>query len=215
MDLVAGPPGGGLWETGSALGMGVDATAVLGPGGQAARFDRIGGTSEYVEFSFDAPGVLTGLNFDGVKDESLEYFLLESSGGVRINLFDSAANTTIPGAIDNALAQGVVTGQVVYMLEGGGFDDETNSLFVPFTAGQVFKLTYLEVGGGLGEPFEPTEVPNGARLQSITVVPEPASLVLAVAAGCAALVAAPRGPRRGGTRRLEHSISTREAAERG
>jgi hypothetical protein len=189
MQLVAGPPGAGLWETGSALGMGVDATAVLGPGGQAARFDRIGGTSEYIEFSFDAPGVLTGLNFDGVKDESLEHFVLESSGGVRINLFDSAANTTIPGAIDNAVLQGAVTGQVVYLLEGGGFDDETNSLAVPFVAGQVFLLTYAEVGGGLGEPYEPTEVPNGARLQSITVVPEPTSAALAAIAAVALIAA--------------------------
>lgn len=180
MDLTAGPPGSGLWETGSNIGMGVDSTAVLGPGGQAARFDRINGTSEYIEFSFDTPGFLTGMNFDGVKDESFEYFILETSGGVRINFFDSAANTTVAGAIDNAVLQGAVTGQVVYLLEGNGFDDETYSISVPFAAGQVFKLTYAEVGGGLGQAFEPIDVPNGARLQSIVVapVPEPSALLL-------------------------------------
>jgi len=190
MHLAAGPVGSGLWETGSDLGMGVDATAVLGPGGQSARFDRINGVSEFIEFSFDTPGTLTGLNFDGVKDESFEYFLLESSGGVHVNLFDSAANFTIPGAIDNAVLLGAINGQVIYMLEGGGFDDEVIDLVIPFAAGQVFKLTYLELGGGLGAAFEPTLAPNGARLQSITVaaVPEPATLFLAVV-GLAMLLA--------------------------
>jgi hypothetical protein len=185
MNLVAGPAGGGLWESSGVGGMGVDASAILGPGGLAARFDRINGVSEFVEFSFDTPGVLTAINFDGVKDESLEYFVLESSGGLRINFFDSAANITIPGAIDNAISQGVVTGEVVYLLEGNGFDDEVNDLSIPFSAGQVFRLTYAEVGGGLGAAFEPTLAPNGARLQGLTVaaVPEPATLSLAAAAG--------------------------------
>lgn len=194
MELAAGPLGSGLWETGSELGMGVDSTAVLGPGGSSARFDRIGGVSEYIEFSFGVPGILTGLNFDGVKDESFEYFLLESMGGVHVNLFDSAANITIAGAIDNAVLQGAVTGEVVYMLEGGGFDDETNSLSIAFLAGQVFRLTYLELGGGLGAQFEPTLAPNGARLQSITVaaVPEPSALALMLSAVGALFAAAAR-----------------------
>jgi hypothetical protein len=184
MNLAAGPTGSGLWETDGGGGMGVDSSPVLGPGGLAARFDRVNGASEFVEFSFDVPGRLTGIDFDGVKDESLEFFILESAGGLRINFFDSAANTTIPGAIDNAVLQGAVTGQVVYLLEGGGFDDETTSLAVPFEAGQVFRLTYAEVGGGLGAAYEPVLAPNGARLQGITVaaVPEPDSFTLALAA---------------------------------
>jgi len=192
MELVAGPAGSGLWESGGDAGMGVDSTTILGPGGLAARFDRINGTSEFVEFSFDVSGLLTGLNFDGVKDESFEYFILESAGGLRINFFDSAANTTIPGAIDNAVLLGAVTGQVAYLLEGGGFDDETNSLAIPFVAGQVFTLTYAEVGGGLGAQFEPSLEPNGARLQGITLaaVPEPASVTLAAGAACMLFIAA-------------------------
>lgn len=190
MHIAAGPVGGGLWET--SLGLGVDASSVLGSGGLPSKFDRINGNSEFVTFSFSVPGTLTGLNFDGVKDESLEYFLLETTGGVRVNLFDSAANTTIPGAIDNAVVQGAVTGQVVYLLEGGGFDDETNSLAIPFAAGQVFTLTYREVGGGLGTAFEPIGAPNGARLQSITVapVPEPAAAALALLAAAGSFLAA-------------------------
>ncbi|MGD9721253.1 MAG: hypothetical protein AB7O59_08595 [Pirellulales bacterium] len=172
MDLAAGPAGSGLWETNSIFGMGVDSEAVLGPGGLPARFDRINGTSEYIEFSFGQSGILTGLNFDGVKDESLEYFLLESTG-VHVNFFDSFANTTIPGAVDNALLQGAITGGVVYLLENGTYDDETIDLAIPFVAGQIFRLSYQEVGGGLGAQYEPTIAPNGARLQGISVVPEP------------------------------------------
>ena len=57
---------------------------------------------------------------------------------------------------------------------------------------------------GLGAPYEPIAVPNGARLQSITVaaVPEPQSLVLAASAVAGWLVAATRRraavPRSGG-----------------
>lgn len=194
MELSAGPAGSGLWETGNLLGMGVDSTAVLGAGGLSARFDRVAGISEFIEFSFATSGILTGLNFDGVKDEALEYFLLESTAGVRVNLFDSAANSTIPGAIDNAVLLGAVTGQVIYMLEGGGYDDEVDSLAIPFAGGQVFRLTYLELGGGLGAQYEPTIAPNGARLQGITVtnVPEPTSLGLA-ASGAGLLLFGKRG----------------------
>jgi hypothetical protein len=209
MNLVAGPAGSGLWESGGVGGMGVDSTAVLGPGGLPARFDRINGSSEFVEFSFDAPGLLTGIDFDGVKDESFEYFILESTGGLRINFFDSAANITIPGAIDNAVLQGAVSGPVVYLLEGNGFDDETNTLAIPFTAGQVFRITYAEVGGGLGAAFEPILAPNGARLQGITVaaVPEPTTLTLAGSA-CMVLVVS-LGRRR--IRNSEHFIIPAQA----
>ena len=73
-----------------------------------------------------------------------------------------------------------MTGGVVYMLEGSGFDDEVINLSIPFTAGQVFKLAFADVGGGLGAEFEPIEIPNGSRLQSLTVasVPEPNAFCL-------------------------------------
>jgi hypothetical protein len=175
LNLAAGGPAGALlYESGGTPALGV------GPDGDNFDFNVVGGTSEYVEFSLNRPGILTGLNFDGVKDESLEYFILETAGNLRINFFDSAANVTIPGAVDNAVAHGVVTGDVVYLLETTAFDDEVIDLAIPFAAGQVFKLAYAEVGGGLGVQFEPIEVPNGSRLQSLTVawVPEPPSMLL-------------------------------------
>lgn len=183
MDLAAGPVGSGLNESNSDLGLGVDSTAVLQAGGLPTKFERLDGVSEFVEFSFDRAGVLEGLNFDGIKDESLEYFLLETAGGLRVNFFDSAANTTIPGAIDNAVALGAITGQVVYLLEDANYNDEAIGLGIPFAAGEVFRLTIYDVGGGLGAAFEPIDVPDGGRLQSIAVaIPEPAGVVLAACA---------------------------------
>ena len=185
LNLAAGGPSGALlYESGGgAPFLGV------GPDGDNFDFNVVGGTSEFVAFSFNQPGILTGLNFDGVKDESLEYFILETNAGVRLNFFDSAANTTIPGAVDNAVAQGAVTGGIVYLLEVSGFDDEVIDLAIPFTAGQVFRLSYAEVGGGLGADFEPIVVPNGSRLQSLTVasVPEPAGVLLATTGAVACL----------------------------
>jgi len=199
MQLAAGPPGSTLWETGSSLGLGVDSRDVLGPGGQF-RFDRISGISEYIEFSFDQEGMLTGLSFEGVKDESLEYFLLETDGK-RFNFFDSAANITIPGAIDNALALEALSGTVIYLLETDLYNDEVIDLSIPFSAGQVFRLTYMELGGGLGPLYEPIGTPNGARLQSITVsaVPEPRAEILMAAAAVLGCLWFCTSTRRGGS----------------
>lgn len=170
---AGGPPGSLLYESFGATELGI------GPGGEILSFEVINGVAEQLQFSFDEPGVLTGIDFDGVKDEALEFFILQSSPGVRVNFFDSAANTTIPGAIDNAVTQGAVIGDVVYLLETSQHDDEALDLAIPFAAGQQFTLTYAEVGD-LGAPFSPTVAPNGARLQRITVaaIPEPASLPL-------------------------------------
>jgi len=128
----------------------------------------LAGLGEGVEFSFDRPGVLTEIDFDGVKDESLEYFRLESAGGLDLFFFDSAAN---PGAID-------VPGRVVFLQEEEGnsfIDDKTFPLAIPFAAGQAFTLTFGTLPSA--------EAANGARLQSLTAVavPEPAAWLLAAA----------------------------------
>jgi hypothetical protein len=165
-------------------GLGIDSTTVVGAGDpQPPLFNvlegggPLAGTGEGARFSFDRSGLLTGINFDGVKDESLEYFVLETPGGQRYNFFDSAANTTVPGAVDSAIAAGVVTGQVVYLLEiNSTIDDEAQGLQIPFGAGDPFTLTFQS----LDSRFGPIEVANGARLQGITVlaVPEPAGYLL-------------------------------------
>jgi hypothetical protein len=172
-------------------GMGINSSAV-GVDPVPALFNTIeglgplAGAAESVRFSFNRAGKLTGMNFDGVKDESLEYFVLTSSGGVRVNFFDSAANTTVPGAVDAAVLGGAVTGAVEYLLEiDDTIDDEAQALSIPFAAGQQFDLAFF----ALGAEFGPTEAANGARLQGITVapVPEPTALIAAAMAALSAL----------------------------
>ncbi len=192
MQLQSVLPGSLLSELSSA-GMGIDSIPLVGAGNdQPALLDVLGGsgplagTSEGVQFSFSQPGVLTGIDFDGVKDESLEYFILDVPGGPRLNFFDSAANTTIPHAVDDAVTAGAVTGQVVYLLEiNSTIDDEARNLYIPFVAGQSFTLTF----DSLGPEFHPLLASNGARLQGITVqaVPEPTGIAIALGAvllGC-------------------------------
>jgi hypothetical protein len=196
MAVTAGPAGAVFLERGT-QGMGVDSRGVPGAtGDEIDKFSLVrgvsapGGSGEWMTFSFDQPGVLTRLNFDGVKDESLEHFVLTSESGLRLTLFDSAANTTIPGAVDAAVAAGVVTGPVVYLLEiNAAVDDEVNNLAIPFAAGERFTLTY----GELYPRFNSTLPGNGARLQGIGVelVPEPGAAAL-VATACL-LVARRRG----------------------
>lgn len=188
MSLTANPAGGVFYES-SVAGLGVDSIAVPG----ATDLDRdkfsilrgdagIAGTAETLTFSFDTAGVITAIDFDGVKDESLEYFILTGESGQRVTFFDSAANVSVPGAVDAAVLAGAVTGDVVFLLEGGGFDDETFGLSIPFAAGETLTLTYAE----LDAQFGPLQAGNGSRLQGLTVtaIPEPAALALAVVACC-------------------------------
>jgi hypothetical protein len=187
LQMSAGPAGAVLRETNGPAGLGVDSSAlapqttdnlafslsVLGGSGEYA------GSGEYVEFSFDRPGILTGLNFDGVKDELLEYILLETAGGRRIFFFDSSAN--MPDVVhpiyqhplDAAVMANQIDGEVVLLWEVVGlYNDEVYDLNIPFSAGQRFRLTF----GAVAPPFAQGPS-NGATLQGITVaaVPEPGS----------------------------------------
>ncbi|MEM6328968.1 MAG: hypothetical protein AAF790_01835 [Planctomycetota bacterium] len=178
LSLGTTAPGAVIAEI-SQSGMGVNSGAIAGvTDGSTDKFDLLGGVSplsgmgEQISFSFDQPGVLTGLDFDGVKDEDYEFFLLQTATSTDLYFFDSFAGSTAdPSLID-------VPGMVVFLQEdpqlGGGspIDDRSPTLAIPFAAGQEFLLTYgeLAVGGG----------GNGARLQGITVraVPEPAAAAL-------------------------------------
>jgi hypothetical protein len=195
LQLDAGIPGSLLNEPQEA-GMGIDSRPVAGAGDlEPALFNTIlgagplAGAAEWLRFSFDGPGVITGINFDGVKDESLEYFILESTGGVRYNFFDSAANNFVAGfgnRVSNAIGAGAVTGTVVYLLEiNDTIDDEAQGLHIPFAAGQEVSLSFHSL-----TEFGPLEPANGARLQGITVeaVPEPVSSMLALVGALAASI---------------------------
>lgn len=191
--LTAGPLGAVLDERSSG-GLGVNSRILPGvTGGEVDKFDviegsaAVAGAGEFVTLQFDTPGVITAIDFDGVKDESFEYFILTTESGARINFFDSASNTTVPGAVDAAISDGAVTGEVVYMLEGGGFDDEAFGLTIPVLAGDLVTITYAE----LGPTYGPLLSPNGARFQGVTFeasIPEPSTCllsILVIAASCA------------------------------
>ena len=200
LNLAAGPTGARLAETGSASGLGVSSGPIM-PGvvdGGFNVFDilkgSLAGTSEFIRFSFDEPGILTGINFDGISDDALEYFVLESPGRISTYFFDVDSNNTVAGAVDRAIDLGIVDGHVVYMLDDPpgaptDFNDEIYDLVIPFAAGQEFTLTYRELSE-LGPGYAPALQPNGARFQQFVVaaVPEPAtySLLLFAAASIAA-----------------------------
>lgn len=179
LTLEATPTGAQFNERGS--GMGINARSVPGVvGGEIDKFDLISGSSPFtgqgegVRFSFDQPGILKELDFDGVKDEDFEYFLLQTSTSPDLYFFDSFNGSTAdPSTID-------VPGVVMFLQEapgGGGsgeLDDRSEELFIRFAAGQEFLLVYGQLGAG-----------NGAQLQEITVqtIPEPATLLGAALAG--------------------------------
>ena len=78
-----------------------------------------------------------------MSDERLEFFRLETNGGVRYNFFDSAADTTVPGAVTAANLPGI---EILLLEVWAAPIDEAQGLSIPFAAGQVFTLAYDELG---------------------------------------------------------------------
>lgn len=177
-------PGSTLNELGqSGLGvnsLGVPDVADLGTTASRLDFNLLQGSGpfdgagEAISFAFNRSGVLTELDFDGVKDESFEFFRLESSG-IDVTFFDSMADPLVATA----------PGDLVFLQEEVGnplVDDRSPPLSIPFAAGQTFTLTFGELPEGT--------VANGARLQGVTVaaVPEPAAgVALLLASACVLL----------------------------
>jgi hypothetical protein len=205
MTLAPFTPGAVMTEVSSA-GMGINTQPVVGSADPThAVFNLIGGdgplagSGEALVFSFNRPGVLTGIDFDGIKDELLEYFLLESESGVAVYFFDSTANMpdvpnlVHPEPLNAAIGAGVISGDVVLLWEVDGlYDDEVYGLSIPFAAGEQFTLTF----GAVPPPFS-QGASNGARLQGITIstVPEPAMGMFAAAGAIALAIASGRSGR--------------------
>ena len=182
LELQAGPASAGAVLREFSAGLGIQSRTVAGVfDPNLDKFDvllDVLGT-DTLTFSFDKPGVLTGIDFDGVKDEPLEFFTLESTNGLQLHFFDSQA---VPSLVTAA----ALPGQVIYLLETAQFDDEIRNLQIRFSAGEQFKLTY----GELDRLFAVPEPGNGARLQSITVeeIQEPVAwILLAVGSALTAL----------------------------
>jgi hypothetical protein len=189
--FTAGPAGARLNENDDA-GLGIDnrlvagSTADTGINRGATKFNIIGGSgplagsAEFITFSFDKPGVLQHLLFDGLKDESLEFFGLLLPSGATLTIFDSQ---TLSKLTDQGfdLADLQVTNPVLCQDE----EDDLYDLNYRFAAGEVFTLTYGEVDFNAILPgYVPVvdQVPNGARLQGMAVIPEPTATMLVAAA---------------------------------
>lgn len=190
-NLTAGPAGVTFNENDDS-GLGIDNRAVAGSTADtgvnrgATKFNIIGGSgplagsAEFMTFSFNKSGVLQHLFFDGLKDESLEFFELLLPNGGKRTIFDSQTQAKL---IDQGfdLADLQVTNPVLCQDE----EDDLYDLNYRFAAGEMFKLTYGEVDFNTILPgYVPVvdQVPNGARLQGFAVIPEPTTAMLFTAA---------------------------------
>ena len=190
LSLEAGPTGAVFNESDSD-GAGINTRGISGviDGGASGDPDKfniidgaaaVSGTGEFAIFSFDQPGVLETLLFDGLKDETLEYFTVEFRNSSIVTFFDSQVESRLAdqGFLLSDLG---VPNPTIAPTE----DDDYEDVEYAFAAGEQFKVTYgqidftnvlpgyVPVGGGSG---------NGARFQGVVVraIPEPSALVLSV-----------------------------------
>ncbi|QDU91328.1 hypothetical protein Pla175_47490 [Pirellulimonas nuda] len=189
-------PSGGWFDVRSA-GLGINSRPIAGAtDGEIDKFNLLGGSAagqpEAIAFSFDHAGVINALYFDGVKDESFEFFRLEGPGGLLLSIFDGQIGLRLTDVA--TVAEPNVT--LLDEAPGTPVDDDLFGLSIPFQAGDVFTLTYGEYApdpATFVPGFSPL-APNGARFQGLDItpapVPEPASVLtaaatLALAAGVA------------------------------
>ena len=211
MQLLPALSGSLLSEVSSA-GMGINSTPVAGTDdGQPSLFNVLGGsgplagTGEGLQFSFLQPGVLTGINFDGVKDESLEYFILESPGREPAEFFrfgrehdDSRCRRPVPLPTVRLRAASFICSKSIRQ-------SMTRRRICTFRSlpASRFTLTFRS----LGPTYHPLVASNGARLQGVTVqaVPEPSGIAIVVGLALVGL-ARPRDEAASG-RRIDSLVS--------
>lgn len=202
LQLKVGPDGA-LFNENESAGLGVDTSGIDGVTDGGSVGDRgkiniidgiaaVSGIGEFVTFSFDQPGILETLLFDGVKDETLEYFTIEFPGASVVTFFDSQ---TVLRLTDQGftLADLDVPNPTIAPTE----DDDYEAIDYPFAADEEFTVTYGEIDFGTVLPgYVPRTggAGNGARFEGIVVraIPEPACVTLV----CVAVVCfVARGPR--------------------
>lgn len=192
LTLKAGPAGALLNENDNGgLGIntrGIDGVPDGGSGGEPDKFNIIDGTApvsgqgESVLFSFDRAGQLQGLLFDGLKDETLEYFTIEFPDGSITTFFDFEVDRRLTDQGFSVASLGVANP----VLADGASDDFTGINY-RFAAGEEFAVSYGEIAFTTVLPgYAPTEagVGNGARFEGIVVVavPESSSAMLTLVA---------------------------------
>ncbi|MEM8945131.1 MAG: hypothetical protein AAGD11_08105 [Planctomycetota bacterium] len=188
MSVAALPAGGSVFDESDSDGLGVNSSAATGTAdGDPDKFSIVGGNGaadgmgESITFSFDRSGFLTELRFDGLKDEALEFFQLQTPSGTVFSYFDAQTALRVP--------LNLLTVPNLRLLDPDDLiadtDDDITNLSLPFEPGEQFTITYGEFPQPSG--ISGLSVPNGARLQGIVVsaVPEPSVRWLSMA--CIAL----------------------------
>ncbi|QDT74077.1 PEP-CTERM sorting domain-containing protein [Lacipirellula limnantheis] len=181
MSLTAGPAGAALNET-HPQGMGIDSRGVAGAldATSTAGVDKInvlegpaGGASETITFSFDRSGVIRDLLFDGIKDETLEYFQLTLPNGELLTFVDAEAEFRLTqqgfSLADLSLPN------ITPLVDG---NDDRMGINLPFAAGDAFVLSYGNHPFPTGYVPRQNELGNGARWEGLVIVPEPSGLGL-------------------------------------
>lgn len=208
LSLQAGPSGS-RFDDSDSQGLGInslDASAGINDP-DSAKINFITGhpsgvkVAETFSFSFNRPGVLEDLLFDGVKDETLEYFSLTFPNGNVITIFDSQTRFRL--GIQGYLLSDL---NVANPIECQTENDDLTDINYSFQAGDVFTLTYGEGDYSLVPNYHtnprfpqfPNAVGDGSRFQGvvITVIPEPAAAIMGLFALACYLPCRPRNRQR-------------------
>jgi len=199
MSLTAGPVGAALNET-HPQGMGIDSRRIAGALDVTSTtgVDKInvlegpaGGASETITFSFSRSGVIRDLLFDGVKDETLEYFQLTLPSGELLTFVDAEAEFRLTQQGFSLADLNVPN--ITPLVDG---NDDRLGINLSFAAGDAFVLSYGNHPFPTGYVPLQNELGNGARWEGLVIVPEPSGLALALC-GAGALGWARRKLRRG------------------
>lgn len=149
------------------------------------------GEGESISFAFSRPGTLDKLYFDGMKDETLEFFTLQLPNGTELSIFDFEAEFRLNFQGFDRASLGVPNFNMA-----DDATDDISGLGLKFKAGEIFTLTYGQIDYAsklpgyipMNSAGAPTgDLPNGARFEGLSVilVPEPAAPApLAAAALC-------------------------------
>lgn len=189
LQLEVGPDGA-LFNENESAGLGVDTSGIEGVTDGGSVGDRgkiniidgtapVSGTGEFVTFSFDKAGILETLLFDGVKDETLEYFTVEFPDAAVVTFFDSQTVLRLTNQ-GFTLADLGVPNPTIAPTE----DDDFEAVDYAFSAGEQFTVTYGEIDFNAVLPgYVPRTggAGNGARFEGIVVraIPEPSAATLA------------------------------------
>ncbi len=133
------------------------------------------GASETITFSFNRSGVIRDLLFDGIKDETLEYFQLTLPNGELLTFVDAEAEFRL-----TQQGFGLADLNVPHITPLVDGNDDRLGINLPFAAGDAFVLSYGNHSFPTGYVPLQNELGNGARWEGLVIVPEASGLALAL-----------------------------------